>query len=221
MDAEIVLREPHAPERINGRAQNLDLRQHGLLADDVAVPLVVLALASLRGALIAEALRDRVPLQWEAQLVLTRRHHARQRRRHLGAERQMTVALVVEVVDLLAHLLACLAREQLVALNHARIVRDEAGGLARRAERIKHPIAPRHVFGIEVPHAARRLKTDLTHRSFPSSQFHCSILFRFFQSVRFCFMPRIISYRSDCVSLSAKTGLKQNGQFPSKISSAP
>ena len=77
----------------------------------------------------------------------------------------MAVALVVEVVDLLAHLLARLAREQLVALDHARIVRNEAGGLTRRAERIKHPVAPRHVLGIEVPHAARRLKTYLTHHS--------------------------------------------------------
>ena len=64
------------------------------------------------------------------------------------------------MVYLLADLLAGLPRKKLVALDHARVVRLEAGGLAGRAERVEHLVAPQHVLGIEVPHAAGRLETD-------------------------------------------------------------
>ena len=158
---EVPRREAHPTKRIHRRADHLDFRENRLLADDVDVPLVVLALAALRHALVAEALRNRRPLERERKLLLPLRDHARQSRRHLSPERQVTFGLVVEVVDLLADFLARLAREKLVALHHARVVRLEPGRLARCAKRIKHLIAPHHVLGIEIPHAARRLETQL------------------------------------------------------------
>ena len=73
----------------------------------------------------------------------------------------MAVGLVVEVVDLLADFLAGLAREKLVALDDARVVRIESRGLAGRPERVEYLVAPHHVLGIEIPHPARRLETNL------------------------------------------------------------
>ena len=73
----------------------------------------------------------------------------------------MAFGLVEEVVDLLAYFLARLAGKQLVALDDARVVLTETCRLTRGAERIEDAVAPRHVLGIEVPHSARRLKTDL------------------------------------------------------------
>ena len=158
--AEVRIGKPHAAEGVARRAQHLHLREDALLADDVAIPLVVFALAALRHALVAEALRDRRPLDREGERPLALRDHARERGRHLRAQRDVAVALVAEVVNLLAHLLARLARQQLVALDDAGVVGLEAGGLAGGAEGVKHAVAPHHVLGIEVPHAARWLETD-------------------------------------------------------------
>ena len=146
---------------------NVDIiGEDALLAHDVEVPLVVLALAALRHALVAEALRDRRPLEREGKLLLALRDHSRKRRRHLGAKGEMALGLVEKVVNLLADFLARLAGKELVALDDARIVLTETRRLSRGAKRVENAAAPRHVLGIEVPHSARRLKTDLVcHRS--------------------------------------------------------
>ena len=67
----------------------------------------------------------------------------------------MALALVEEVVYLVAHLLAALAREEVVALYDARVVLLEAGGCRGLAERAEDPVAPDHVSRVEVAHAAR------------------------------------------------------------------
>ena len=161
MHLEVGRRKAHAPERVACRADDLGLGEHGVLAYDVEVPLVVLALAALRHALVSEALRDRRPLEREGKLLLALRDHARERGRHLRPKREVAFGLVEEVVDLLAYFLARLAGKQLVALDDARVVLTEACRLTRGAERVEDAAAPRHVLGIEVPHSARRLKTDL------------------------------------------------------------
>ena len=155
---EVGVRKPHAAERVARGPEHLHLGEDALLAHDVEVPLVVLALASLRHALVAEALRDRGPLDRERQRALPLRHHAREGGRHLGAERDVPVALVEEMVDLVADLFAGLARQQLVALHHAGVVRLEPRRRAGGAEGVEHLVSPRHVLGIEVPHPARRLE---------------------------------------------------------------
>ena len=72
----------------------------------------------------------------------------------------MALGLVEEVVDLLANLLARLARQKLVALDDAGVIRLEAGRLAGRAKGVEDAVAPDHVLRIEVAHPARRLKTQ-------------------------------------------------------------
>ena len=141
-------------------------RKHGVLSYDVEVPLVVLALAALRHALVAEALRDRRPLEREGKLLLALRNHARERGRHLGPEREVALGLVEKVVNLLADFLARFPGKEFITLDDARIVLTETRRLSRGAKRVENAAAPRHVLGIEVPHSARRLKTDLVcHRS--------------------------------------------------------
>ena len=73
------------------RAEDLGLRKDRLLADDVHVPLVVLSLPALRHALVAKALRNRRPLERERKLLLPLRDHARERGRHLRAQREVAV----------------------------------------------------------------------------------------------------------------------------------
>ena len=89
-DLEVAVGKPHAPKRIHRSAYHLGLGHDRLLADYVDVPLVVLAAAALRSALVAEALRHRSPFQREGKLLLALGDHARQRRSHLGAKREMT-----------------------------------------------------------------------------------------------------------------------------------
>ena len=158
VDAPVGVRKAHPAQGVARRPEHLDLGEHALLADDVHVPLIVLALAPLRHALVAEALGNGRPLEGEGERPLPLRDHARERGRHLRPQRDVALALVEEVVDLVPHLLARLAREKVVALHHARIVRLEARGVRRGPERVEHAIAPRHVLGVEIPHPARRLK---------------------------------------------------------------
>ena len=66
----------------------------------------------------------------------------------------MTIGLVEKVVYLLAHLFAGLARQKLITLHNAGIVRLESGSLAGGAERVKNLVAPNHILGIEIPHSA-------------------------------------------------------------------
>ena len=173
MNLEIGGRKPHAAKRITGRPEHLDLGQNGILADNIEIPLVMLALASLGHAFVAETLRYRRPLNREGQFLLALRDHARKGWGHLRAERKVAIGLVVEVVDLLTDLFARLARQQLVTLDHARIVRFKPRRLTSRTESIKHLIAPHHIFGIEVAHPAWRLETDfLCHnKSYYSKNF--------------------------------------------------
>ena len=163
VNAEVILGKSHAAKRVNGSSKHLDLGKNGFLADDVAVPLVVFTLAPLCGAFIAEALRNRIPLEREAKFMLTRRDHTRKSGRHLGTKREVAVALVVEMVNLLTNLFTGLAGEKLVAFNYTCIIRNEPCSLSGGTERIKHSVAPRHILRIEIPHAARRLKTYFAH----------------------------------------------------------
>ena len=166
MHLEVGGRETHAAQRVAGGADDLGFREHRVLANDVEIPLVVLALAALRHALVAEALRDCRPLEREGKLLLALRDHARERGRHLCPEREVALGLVEKVVNLLADFLARLSGKKFITLDDARVVLTETRRLSRGAKRVENAAAPRHVLGIEVPHSARRLKTDLVcHRS--------------------------------------------------------
>ena len=97
---------------IDGGGDHFDLGRHGRLADDVQVELVVLALASARGALVTEALGNRKPLDGEFECALACGDHARQGGGHLGTQSQVAIALILEGVDLIDDFLARLALEE-------------------------------------------------------------------------------------------------------------
>ena len=114
------------------RAHDLDRHREQLgvggdvrLADDVDVELEVLAQPPLLLPLVAEELRHREPAHRLAQRVRARRHHARERRRHLRAQRDLAAALVREVVELADDLVAALLRVELERLERRPVVLDE------------------------------------------------------------------------------------------------
>ena len=76
-------------------------------------------------ALVAEQLRHREPAHRLAQRVRLRGDHARERRRHLRAQRHLAAALVGEVVELADDLVAALPRVQLERLERRPVVLDE------------------------------------------------------------------------------------------------
>ncbi len=113
------------------------------------------ALAAARHALVAEALGDREPLDRKGEGALARHDHARERGRHLGAQRELAAGLVLEGVDLVDDLLAGLALEEFEGFDDAGVVRFEARGDGGGAPRIEDAVAQLHVLGVEIAHAAR------------------------------------------------------------------
>jgi hypothetical protein len=78
----------------------------------------------------------------------------------------MTLALICEMVNLIADFLTCLACEKRVRFNNASVVWLKTRGVSRGPECVKNAITPRHIFGIEIPHTARRIKTYLVLHNF-------------------------------------------------------
>src|SRR6266566_1183591 len=102
------------------------------LADDVHVELEVLPQASSLLPLVAKQLRDREPADRLFQGLGPRAHDARERRGHLGAQRDLAATLVLEGVQLLHDL-----RTALLGIELQR--------LERRAVVLLEAVAPRHL----------------------------------------------------------------------------
>ena len=64
----------------------------------------------------------------------------------------------LEVEELAGDLLAGLAREQLLVLEHGRVDALEAERARDRAEVLEQPVAEAQVLGVEVARSARRLE---------------------------------------------------------------
>ena len=97
-------------------------------------------------------------------LAAEREDHARERGRHLGAERHVLAVLVDEVVHLLGDLLAALALVELLVLEHRRVVLLEREAAGRRAEVAEEPGLQPHLLGEEVARARGRLGVDRRSR---------------------------------------------------------
>mmetsp|Transcript_1748 Transcript_1748/g.4949 ORF Transcript_1748/g.4949 Transcript_1748/m.4949 type:complete len:226 (-) Transcript_1748:477-1154(-) len=156
-DAYIGRSDAHRLEEFDDRSEQLDLRRDGGLADDVHVPLVVLALAAALDRLEAPALRHREPLDRLEKAVTKRQDHARERRCHLGAQRDALLVLVDEVIHLVGNLFASLALVEFHLLQHGRIVLLESEYACRLTELVKQPVADPHVLRKEVACARWRL----------------------------------------------------------------
>src|SRR5207245_422549 len=110
-----------APDVDRGRAQ-LRVGQRARLPDDVHVELKVLPQPSPLLPLVAEQLRDREPADRLLERLGVRPHHAGEGGRHLGAQRDLAPALVVECVQLLHDLFTALVRIQLQRLERRAVV---------------------------------------------------------------------------------------------------
>ena len=108
-----------------------------IVADDVDVALIELAEASLLGAFAAENLAHLIALEREGQIVIVRRHVARERYGQVKAERKIVIALI-ETVDLLFGLAARLCEEDLGKLDDRRIQREKAEAFVDAADLIVH-----------------------------------------------------------------------------------
>ena len=109
----------------DGDRQQFRVRQLARLADDVDVQLIVLPQPPALGTLVPEQLGDREPAHGLAEGVRAFRHHAGERRRHLGPQGHLAAALVGEVVQLAGDLVAALLRVQVERLQGRAVVLDE------------------------------------------------------------------------------------------------
>src|SRR3989344_7480247 len=102
-DDEIALCGAERLEERGGEPHDLYIRFALGEPDEVDVRLVELAQATSLRPLIAEAVADREPPQGEGELAALAGNHARQSRRHLGAEWYASVAAGHESIGLFAH----------------------------------------------------------------------------------------------------------------------
>ena len=128
----------------------LDVGLEAGLADDVAVELVMLAQAALLLALVAEDLRDGEPLERLFEILVPRGDEARERGRHFGTQRDVAVALVLEVVKLRDDFVARLFGEEVERLERRAVVLDEAVAMRDVAPLGEDGVAKGAVVGIEV-----------------------------------------------------------------------
>ncbi len=121
----IARRQPELLHDLDRDREQLGVGGHVRLADDVHVQLEVLAQTAALLPLVAEQLRDREPAHRLPQRVRPLGDHARERRRHLGPQRDLAVALVREVVQLPRDLVAALLRVEIERLQRRPVVLHE------------------------------------------------------------------------------------------------
>ena len=114
--------EPEGAHDVDRQRDDLGVGQRPRLADQVAVELEVLSKPPPLLPLVAEQLGDGEPADRLPEPVGPGRHHPRQGRRHLRAQRDLASALVGEVVELPHDLVAALRRVQLQRLERRAVV---------------------------------------------------------------------------------------------------
>ena len=135
-DPHVRGRESERPHHVDAERDDLRVAQRARLADQIAIELEVFPEPAALLPLVAEELRNRKPPDRFAEPVGALRHHAGQRRRHLGAERDLAPALVGESVELARDLLAALAGVELERLQRRPVVLLE--GVAAGHPRASH-----------------------------------------------------------------------------------
>src|SRR5204863_1886042 len=96
----ILRTQSQSTKCVDGERDELCIGAAARLSEDVAVELIVLTQPSLLLALIAEHLRDAIPLDRFAKRTAARTNHSCQGRRHLRPQRHLALALIDEVVKL-------------------------------------------------------------------------------------------------------------------------
>ena len=138
-DEEIVLRQAERAEKVDGQRDHLRVGGGGGFADEVAVELGELAQPPLLLFLVAEETGDGKPLDRFAEIPVPRGDHARHGGGHLGAQRDLALALVDEVEKLSDEFAAALFAVQLDGFERRAIHLDETvapGGRAPGVENV-------------------------------------------------------------------------------------
>ena len=148
--AHVVRRQPAAAHDLDRDREQLGVGGDVGFADDVDVELKVLAQTAALLPLVAKELRHREPADRLAQRVRLRGRHARERRRHLRAQRDLAAALVGEVVELADDLVAALLRVELERLERRPVVFDEREPARNVAPHAHDVGAFGELFGIEI-----------------------------------------------------------------------
>ena len=128
---------PKARRGVDDERDELDVGLEAGFADDVAVELVVFAAAAFLGALVAVDLGDGEPLERLLEILVAGGDEAGERGGHFGAERDVAVALVLEVVELVGDFIAGLFGEEVEGLEGGghRTRRSRSGGRRRAISR--------------------------------------------------------------------------------------
>jgi len=152
------VRRPEAerPHDVERRRHDLGVGGRARLPDDIHVQLEVLAQPSPLLSLIAEQLGDREPADGFLERLSPRPHHARERRGHLGAQRDLAPAFVLEGVQLLHDLLAAFVGVQLERLERRAVVLLEAVAPRDAAPHGEDVIAEGQLFRVEIAEAGER-----------------------------------------------------------------
>src|SRR5229473_1651453 len=99
--ANVARPQPERPHDIDRGGDQLGVGERACLAEDVHIELKVLPQPSALLPLVAKQLGDREPADRLLERLGVRSHHAGEGGRHLGTERDLAPALVLERVQLL------------------------------------------------------------------------------------------------------------------------
>ena len=149
-DDEVFFGEAEGAEGVDDQGDELDVGFEAGFTDDVAVELVMFAAAAFLRAFVAVDLGDGEPLEGFLEVLVAGGDEAGERGGHFGAERDVAVALVLEVVELIGDFIAGLFGEEVEGFEGGAIVLDEAVAVGDVAPFCEDGVAERAVVGIEV-----------------------------------------------------------------------
>ncbi len=121
-DLHVARPQPKRPHDVDRGRDELRVGQRARFSQDVHIELKVLPQPSPLLPLVAEQLGDREPADRLLERLRVRPHHAGEGGSHLGAQRDLAPALVLERVQLLHDLLAALVGVQLQRLERGAVV---------------------------------------------------------------------------------------------------
>jgi hypothetical protein len=158
--ADVARRQATAPHDLDSDGEQLGVGGDVGFADEIDVELKVFAQSAALLPLVAKELRHREPAHGLSKRVRLDRRHARQRRRHLRPQRDLSSTLVDEVVQLADDFVAALLGVELQRLERGPIVFDEREPASNVAPHAHDVGAFSELLGIEI---AKSWEGGLSH----------------------------------------------------------
>ena len=156
------LREAQPLHNARHQGDDFRIRADASDANNIGIHLPKFAITSPLWPLAAEDRRDVIALEGEGDLALMLRDHARQRHRQVIAHRQglAFAAAVPRCVDELLGILAIIAEERRVPLQHGGGERLIAVALEDLGDGVQHGVAPQHRLGQKIAKSLRIPRLD-------------------------------------------------------------